>query len=175
MPPWEPRSPITFSIRRGTLPPTKTGVERPGCGRSLSRGTCRASPPHPAHRGPRRRPLPPPGGRSPGELWGRGGRGAQARTPARRALRAGLRTHCARGARGPWLPNAPLTLETRSPQVVLAPPSARELLASLSGPLDVPAASAHRPRYAGVRLCIWRAKSRERPPLSPRGFFSPEA
>lgn len=46
-------------------------------------------------------PAPAPWRPSPGELWGRGGRGAQARTPARRALRAGLCTHRARGARGP--------------------------------------------------------------------------
>lgn len=150
-----PKPLITFSVRQ-TPPPSQTsngaraeGAQPPSC--EQPPGTCRPRPPaspRAVHSGPRRRPLPPPGGRSPGELWGRGGRGAQARTPARRALRAGLCTHRARGARGPEPPSAPLTPETRRPRAALAPPSAHQLVSCLSRPLDAPAASPRRPRCA---------------------------
>lgn len=110
----------------------------------------------------RSRPL---AAEAPGSCGG-GEVAARRRAPPPGALCAGLGTHRARGARGPGPPSAPLTLETWSPRTALAPPIACELLASLPGPLDAPPS---RPRCAGLRSCIWRAKSRGRPPRSPRG------
>lgn len=177
-PPRTLRNPLTFSVRQ-TPPPSQTsngaraeGAQPPSC--EQPPGTCRPRPPaspRAVHSGPRRRPLPPPGGRSSGELWGRGGRGAQARTPARRALRAGLCTHRARGARGPEPPSAPLTPETRRPRAALAPPSAHQLVSCLSRPLDAPAASPRRPRCA-VSKSLHLAGKVPRLPRSPRGLFS---
>lgn len=152
-------------------PPTDRDRAAPGAVQKAASGhlSARFAPTHPT----RTQALPTP---APWRLKPQGaGGGGEAvlrrrAAPARRALRAGLGTHRARGARGLGPPSAPLTLETRS-RGLQKPFGAREVRTRLSGiltPLHPP--SPRRPRFAGLRLCIWRAKSRGRPPRSP-GFF----
>lgn len=87
----------------------------------------------------RSRPL---AAEAPGSGWGRGERGAQARSPRPAGFARGPR-HAPR-ARSTWpgAASAPLTLETRSLRAARARPP-RDLRASLSGPLDASTAGLH--------------------------------
>lgn len=134
-PPRAPRSPVTFSAwpcrpcsqHEQASSQTQLGL------RPVS-GLGHLSAPLPPAAKPRT-PVPPapaPWRPKPRGAGGGGENAARRRVaPARRALRAGLGTHRARGARGPGPPSAPLTLKTRSLPAALAPPPG-EVLASLS-------------------------------------------
>lgn len=175
-----------FHPVRHTLPPTQTGFEQPGNPRLLGRlpvkGAGAPAGPillvllpvrHSADPGTARsRPLAAgaPGSCGGGEVVAR----RRAPPPGGLCARASARTARAEHV-APGPPSAPLTLETWRSLAAPAPPGARQLVSSLSGPLGAPAASPRRPRCARLRLCIWRAKSRGRPPRSPRGFSSPAA
>lgn len=100
-----------FHPARPNRPPTQTGVERPRLGDRSARsgerprGTCWPRSPRTARCGPRRRPLPPPGGRSPGERVGAGrSRRAGAQPPpgglcARASARTARAEHVAQSCR----------------------------------------------------------------------------
>lgn len=160
-------------------PPTQTGVERPGrggppgtvqreAGGHLSAPFAPAGQPAADPSAARSRPL---AAEAPGSGWGRGGRGAQAHSPRPASFARGPR-HAPR-ARSTWPGAAKYAPDPGDPGPAGCARlrRARELRAGLSGP---PAAPPPRgPRCASLQLCIWRAKSRGRPPRSPRGFFSP--
>lgn len=95
-PVWLGRRPTQASSGPGRRPESRPGA--PVCRVGPSRPTVDTD-------AARSRPL---AAKAPGSEWGRGEVAARKRTvPARRALRAGLGTHRARGARGPGAAECP--------------------------------------------------------------------
>lgn len=142
-----------FHMVRLGQPPTDRDRAAPGAVQKAASGhlSARFAPTHPT----RTQALPTP---APWRLKPQGaGGGGEAvlrrrAAPARRALRAGLGTHRARGARGLGPLSAPLTLETRS-RGLQKPLGTREVRTRLSGILT----PLHTPHPAGLdlRACVF--------------------